>query len=62
MKTMLLTKVLIEQVNTKAASEEYGISIVKFLTLITKRSLTAYPHQGIFPFSFLAFLEHKANP
>lgn len=55
MKTMLLTKVLIEQVNTKAASEEYGISIVNIPDFDYKafvNGLSSSRHISIF---FLGF-------
>ena len=52
---MLLTKVLIEQVNTKAASEEYGISIVNIPDFDYKafvNGLSSSRHISIF---FLGF-------
>lgn len=55
MKTMLLTKVLIEQVNAKAASEEYGISIVNIPDFDYKafiKGLSSSRHISIF---FLGF-------
>lgn len=55
MKTTLLTKVLIEQVNIKAASEEYGISIVNIPDFDYKafiNGLSSSRHISIF---FLGF-------
>ena len=58
---MLLTKVLIEQVNTKAASEEYGISIVNIPDFDYKafvNGLSSSRHISIF---FLGFSETQSK-